>query len=258
MTIKNSVSFSYDGVDSSQYKIINVSHGTTSLPEEAFMAERDVEMVQIAGRSEPYFIKSKSLPLQIDLQFVFKEGFGANREHICNVSKWLFKDYYKPLIFSDMPDKIYYCMYVGDMDLLHNCRDEGLIELVMSNIDPYARSQFMETIWFEPEDEIVIDNTGDIVVSPIVYIEIMDDDMDFILYNQTNETRVKFEHLTLGDEIELDLNYGTVDVTNGGINVYRYKNLKIDTLKLDVGTNELMVVQDDGWKVKLKYQFRYL
>ncbi len=257
MTIKNSVSFTYDGVNSDKYKIINVSHDA-SFPEEIFMAERDVEMIQIAGRYEPYFIKSKSLPLQIDLQFAFKEGFGTDREHIRNVSKWLFKDYYKPLIFSDMPDKIYYCMYEGDMDLLHNCRDEGLIELVMSNIDPYARSQFMETIWFEPEDEIVIDNMGDIAVPPIVYIEAMDDDMDFILYNQTNETRVRFNNLTLGDEIELDLHYGTVEASNGDVDVSRYENLKIDTLKLDIGTNKLWVVQDDGWKVKLKYQFKYL
>ena len=85
--IKDSLTFEYNGIDSSVYKLINVNYNV-GLFEEDFLPEQELFAEQIPGRDDLYLLGSKTMPLQIDLTFAFEEGF---EENIKNVSRWLFK-----------------------------------------------------------------------------------------------------------------------------------------------------------------------
>ncbi len=256
MPIKDSLYFSYDGVNSNTHKLINVNYNV-GLFEEYFLPEQELYIEQIPGRDDPYYLGNKKYPLQIDLEFAFEEGFGEKNEYIQDVSRWLFQDYYQPLIFSNAQDKIYYCMYVGDPNLLHNCIKDGLIQISMRNIDPYARSPFYESDIYASVENIVFDNLGDVELLPIIQLEILQD-TDFTLINNGNGTEMKFAGLLNGDVLEIDLKYEMINATNGGNKVYRYDNLIVDNLKLDVGENQLGVVEHtNNWNMKLKYQYKF-
>lgn len=258
MPIKDSLYFNYDGINSTEHKLINVNFNV-GLFDEYFLPEQELYIKQVPGRDDPYYMGNKKHPLQIDLEFAFEEGFGADNEYIQNVSRWLFQeDYYKPLIFSNAQDKIYYCMYVGDPNLLHNCNKDGLIQISMRNIDPYIRSPFYESDIYTSVENITFDNLGDVELLPIIQLEILQD-TDFTLINNTNETEMKFTGLLNGDVLEVDLRYQMINATNGENKIYRYDNLITDNLRIDVGENQLSVVEHaNNWNMKLKYQYMFL
>ncbi len=258
MPIKDSLYFNYDGINSTEHKLINVNFNV-GLFDEYFLSEQELYIKQMPGRDAPYYMGNKKHSLQIDLEFAFEEGFGEDNEYIQNVSRWLFQeDYYKPLIFSNAQDKIYYCMYVGDPNLLHNCNKDGLIQISMRNIDPYIRSPFYESDIYTSIESITFDNLGDVELLPIIQLEILQD-TDFTLINNTNETEMKFTGLLNGDVLEVDLRYQMIDATNGENKIYRYDNLITDNLRIDVGENQLSVVEHaNNWNMKLKYQYMFL
>lgn len=257
LMIHDSLYFNYDGIDSTTYKLINVNYNVT-LCEELFLPEQELYTVQIPGRDDSYFMDSKRLPLQINLQFAFDEGFGENNEHIQAVSRWLFQDYYKPLIFSEQEYKIYHCMYVGDPNLLHTCNKEGLIEIVMQNISPYAYSPFYESEIYTSTKNIVFDNAGDVAIQPILILETIEN-TSFTLVNESNQTELRLKELLAGDALEIDLEYGMVNATNNGKKICRYDNLTVDNLRMDVGENLLSVVEHaNDWQIKFKYQYKFL
>ena len=251
--IKDSLIFTYDGRNSSDYNLTNVNY-ETGLFEEDFLPEQELYMEQIPGRDDPYYLGNKKLPLQINLSFYLEEGFSDIRE----ISQWLFQDYYKPMIFSNVPNKIYYCKYVGESNLLHSCNDEGLILITMRNIDSYSRSPMQATTMYENTNEIEINNAGDTKLFPIVELEILENIDIFTIVNDTNNTALKFEDLLAGDKLEIDLLYKMINATNGGNKIYRYDNLTLNTFELEVGANDLFISKKNGWKVKFKYQYRYL
>lgn len=252
--IKDSLTFEYNGIDSSAYKLINVNYNV-GLFEEDFLPEQELFAERIPGRDDPYLLGSKTMPLQIDLEFAFTEGFGEDDKYIRDVSRWLFQEYYKPLIFSNAPDKIYYCIYDGEPNLLHNCNKEGLIQITMRNIDPYARSPLYETEMYESVEEIEIDNSGNIEIFPLIELEVLDNIDILLLTNDTNDTVLRFDNLLAGDELEIDLRYQVVDAFNGNKKVFRYDNMARNTFKLAVGANKLFVTPiDKDWKMKFKYQ----
>jgi len=246
--IKDSLTFEYNGIDSSVYKLINVNYNV-GLFEEDFLPEQELFAEQIPGRDDLYLLGSKTMPLQIDLTFAFEEGF---EENIKNVSRWLFQDYYKPLIFSDMPHKIYHCMYIGDTNLLHTSK-EGLIEISMRNIDSYARSQF-QSMSFQSVNDVTINNLGDTELLPIIELDILENMDIFTIVNKTNGTALKFENLLAGDKLEVDLYYKIINNNVG----FRYDNLTLNTFLLETGVNNLYISKKEGWKVKMRYQYRYL
>ena len=250
MPIKDSIYFNYDGVCSDEFGIINVAYDV-GMYEEPFSPEQEIHEVIIPGRDDPYFVESKRLPLQIDLQFAFRDGFGENNCYLNNASRWLIRDYYKPLIFSEQPEKIYYCVYVGQTNLLHNCNSEGFIEISMRNIDPYARSPFYQTEVYESPAIIEFNNIGDVDIKPIIQLNIIDD-TSITIINNTNNTSLEILDLNAGDLVEIDTNYGTIK----GV---AYGDMEINNFKLDVGENKLLIAEHDkDWLIKLKYQYKFL
>lgn len=138
MTIRSSEYFIFDGIPSNDFGIINVNI-SSGMQEEPFVAGREIREVSIRGNDRPYFQGVQRQPLQFNVSFAFEERW--NKELISKVARWLTgHEYYKPLIFSDEPEKIYYAIFVDSPTLVHNCLSEGYINLTVRCDSPYVYS----------------------------------------------------------------------------------------------------------------------
>mgnify|MGYP001064795372 FL=1 len=138
MAIRSSEYFIFDGIPSNSFGIINVNI-SSGMQEEPFVAGREIRETSIRGNDRPYFQGIDRQPLQFNVSFAFEERW--NRELINKVARWLTDhEYYKPLIFSDEPEKIYYALFVDNPTLIHNCLSEGYINLTVRCDSPYVYS----------------------------------------------------------------------------------------------------------------------
>jgi len=107
-------------------KLLNVSL-SSSLYEESFGSSREIQEIEIKGRDKPYFQRIKKSPLSFNLNFAFTETW--DDDLIYNIKSWLLQDYYKPMVFSDNPEIIYYCVCVSEPKIIHNGLKQGYCSL---------------------------------------------------------------------------------------------------------------------------------
>jgi predicted phage tail component-like protein len=139
ITIKESLYFTFNGISSKNYNIMNVNVDTGVMKEEYFGAPQTIIEETVRGRDKPYFKQVKKEPLEISVTFAFDGSW--TEQKLREVRQWLLEPkYYAPLIFSDDPEKIFYCLYINEPLLLHNCMKEGYITLNFRCNDAYAYS----------------------------------------------------------------------------------------------------------------------
>ncbi|MDR6779319.1 MULTISPECIES: distal tail protein Dit [Paenibacillus] len=163
ITIRESLYFSYAGIQSDFYGIVNVNM-SSGMQEEVFAASRSINEVSIKGRDKPYFQSTKKEPLKFNVSFAFEDKWDDVK--IREVAIWLTEQsYYQPLFFSEDPEKIYYALCVDDINLVHNCLRQGYITLAFRCDAPYAYSSIYNPPvykWrYQPFDVQVNDTNGD-------------------------------------------------------------------------------------------------
>ncbi|MGG1650408.1 distal tail protein Dit [Paenibacillus sp. NRS-1775] len=162
MTIRDSLFFSYAGIQSDFYGIVNVNM-SSGMQEEIFAASRSINEVSIKGRDRSYFQNTKKEPLKFNVSFAFLDKWDDVK--IREVARWLTEQsYYQPLFFSDDPEKVYYAICVDDINLVHNCLKQGYITLTFRCDAPYAYSPIYTPPvyqWrYQPFDVQVNDTNG--------------------------------------------------------------------------------------------------
>src|SRR5690606_14076437 len=99
---------------------------------------------------------------------------GLSETEVRKIANWLNQSFYKPLVFMDRPSRIYYAMYDGSMELLHNGIENGYVQLEMKCDSPYSYKPVVTTPHYEYtsgiSNTVTIKNTGDVEVQPIVTI----------------------------------------------------------------------------------------
>lgn len=255
MSIKESLYFTYDDIDSRDMGIINVGMEAGMLSE-PFLPEQEIYEVEIAGKESPYFQKIKKRPLVLTLSFAFEETWNESLIH--RVKRWLAEqEYYKPMIFSEMPEKIFYCIYTGSPELLHNGLKQGVVQNITFRCNsPYVYSPFYESEIYdfsestEPE-ELIFVNEGDTEIWPQMLIEIQEDGDMSIANLSDGGKKLKFTELVNGERIFIDneMEIITTDI----IGTYRYDNHNGVFLRMLRGINNLHITG----KVKLQFKYRY-
>lgn len=160
--MKQSINFHYDGVYS-QDMDVHIAWNSSGAFEENFLPNRRIIEKKIANREKPYFQRVEHEPLSFPLSFAIcnLEDEEAKRK----LARWLFQPYYKPLIFSSNPNRVFYAMIEGDSKLIHNGAMEAYIELNIRCDSPYAYTyeKTQELIEFRNTNtgsEIIIDKTN--------------------------------------------------------------------------------------------------
>lgn len=131
------IHFSYDGVNSTEFGLLNVKLDG-GMFDETFLPTRSINETSTSGNERPYFTSVSNSPLSFSLSFAFEHYYDDVK--IREVARWLMKDYYKPFYMLNNPDRIFYCMVDGDSRLVHNGLKQGYLSLNMRCDSPYSYS----------------------------------------------------------------------------------------------------------------------
>lgn len=132
-----SMSFTYDGVNSEDFGVMMVN-SNTGLFKEPFLAARSITEKSIAGRDVPLFGGVSEKPLSFPLTIFIEEW--EKRDNLRAIARWLNQKEYKPLWFETDPDRRFYALIDGTPVLNHNGIKEGFITLNVRCMTHYMSS----------------------------------------------------------------------------------------------------------------------
>lgn len=172
MTRKQSLYFTYDGRDSRDLGIVQIQKGN-GLFEESFMPVRTIVEEMIPGRDEPYYYGTSLTPIEDDIVLYTDNELTTRQvEEICD---FLFAPYYKPLTFSDNPERIYFAMFIGDAKLIHNGAEQGYFSIKFRCNSPYSFSPvYNRAAYISSESsytELEVINSGIGEVFPVIEVQ---------------------------------------------------------------------------------------
>lgn len=138
--MKESINFTYDGQSNEKFGVYLANIGG-GLYNEPFLPNRKIVEKRIASREKPYFQGMEASPLQFSITIVIKEWDLAQNKRA--IARWLFQDYYKPLIFESNPERVFYALIEGDAQLHHNgittgVQEQAYVTLNVRCDSPYA------------------------------------------------------------------------------------------------------------------------
>lgn len=256
MTIRSSLYFSYANIQSTNYGIINVNIDS-GIQEEPLTSEILINEVKIRGRDKPYFQSLEKYPLQFSVSFAFEDTWDEDK--IREVTRWLCnQNYYQPLFFSDNITRIYYALVVESPTLVHNCLQQGYINITFRCDSAYTYSSIYTSSLYDfslsSPNTIEFTNNGDIDLKPEISI-LKYGNGDISIFNQSNGNKeFKFTGLTDQEELYVDCDREYIESNING--VYRYANFNDQYLSLLRGVNVLNVVGQ--CKIQFRYQFKTL
>lgn len=136
--IKKSEYFIFNNIPSSDFGILNVSV-TSGMQEEPFVSNRTILEDKVRGRNKPYFYGIEEDPLEFKVTFAFEDVWDFDK--IRAVARWLTSSKeYKPLIFSDYVERIFYAVFIDESTVVHNSLNQGYVELNVRCNSPYSYS----------------------------------------------------------------------------------------------------------------------
>ncbi|TPF17923.1 distal tail protein Dit [Priestia megaterium] len=248
-----SVDITFDGIHSSQLDLTQV-YVDSGLFEEKFVAPRAINEVTIRGNDTPYYQGVSLSPLEFTVKLYFEEGFTS--ETIRNVARWLIKNDYKPLTFDSNPERVFYAMFIGDSNLIHNGCEQGYIVLNVRCNSPYSYSKLKDSDDFHINGEQMIEimNDGDLPINPIMDIyKIGRGSLRIDNFSRRDEP---FEFDILEDEETLEVDNEEAIITTSISNTDRYDNFNENFLTLERGVNRLLI--KGSCIIRFRYQFVFL
>ena len=266
--ILSSEYFMYDSINSVNMKMMNVSM-STSLYEEPFAAQREIKEIKIRGRNKPYYQGIEKSPLVLNLNFAFTETWDDALMH--RVKSWLLKDYYKPMIFSEDLDKIYYCVCVSDSKTLHNGLMQGYCTLQFRCDSSYAYSP-VYTFQYDLSVNSVngtvktINNLGTVDSFPTLSFTKIGDgsgQSDVSIVNLSNGSiESKFTTSTdstiisgIVDDETINCDSERQNISTSLSGVYRYDVFNGNYLYLVPGNNRLLIKGNAIFTIQTEYRY---
>ena len=266
--ILSSEYFMYDGINSIDMKMMNVSM-STGLYEEPFSAPREIKEIKIRGRNKSYFQRIEKSPLTLNLNFAFTETWNDDLMH--RVKSWLLRDYFKPMIFSQDLDKIYYCVCVSEPKTLHNGLKEGYCTLEFRCDSSYAYSpvytfQYDLSVNSVNGTVVTINNLGNENAYPTVeFLKVGDGsgESNISVTNLSNSSIVSEFTVSQDSQITsgiVDDETVTVDSERQSISsslsgIYRYDVFNGNYLYLVPGNNRLLIKGNAIFTIQTEYRY---
>lgn len=273
--IRESLHFRFDGRDSHEFSLLNVSVGE-GLYEEPLIGNRIINKKNVPGNPISYVTSVEREPMRFPLRFYFKDGF--NDDLIQEIIKWLDVEYYAPLSFSSNFDRVYYAMPVDDMQLVHNGLKQGYVELTMECNSAYRFSPTRTTGWLdftheveppppydpckcricrridyvEAEHEFTLNNPGDLDVKPFIQIKKKwDGDIKIENLSVYNQIMI-LSNLKDGEVITIDCDKEYIETNLP--NTYRYKDFNDVYLSIPYGKNKSIRVTG-SCHIRVDYEY---
>lgn len=256
MTIRESLYFSYAGIKSTDYKLLNVNQNG-GLFEETFLPTRSIIEEKVQGRDNPYFFGFDYSPLQFSVSFAFEDTWDDDR--IRKVCSWLKQPYYQPLFFSNDINRIFYCVVVDDSQIIHNGMKQGYLNLTFRCNSPYTYTPTTLSPTYDYSvntsgTDLTFINLGSEPCQPDIWIQKIGNG-DISIVNLSDGGR-EFKFTGLVDQEELNVDCENQDIETNLSGTYRYNNFNNKFLTFPPGTNYLKVY--GNCKLQFRYRFKTL
>ena len=231
-TIKDKLYFKYAGVDSRSFGLISVVLDS-GMFEETYVASREVEETRIPNRIKPFFRKFNEEKLTFELVLAFEKQFTDT--DLKNIQKWLFQDYYQPLVFENHQNKIFNCVAVGDSSIVHNGLQEGYITVTMECDGPrvYGEPHHL-TFSKGTRPTFTIENDGDDEVP--LFISMANTDAGTFQFNRVfddiDSYNVKVNNIQFNENIIVRSDYEQFETDRPDI--FHYDDITGDLSKLSI------------------------
>lgn len=152
--IKSSMDFHFNGHNSSELGIINVSVDD-GLYDEPLFSSREIIEEKTRWNPKPYFNGVEEQCKRFELTFTFTDEVKMNKRALRNVMRWLGRnDRYSEMWFLDdceinpktmerdisRPKRIYFAMLEGESTVYHAGVEQGYITLTFKTNSPYCYS----------------------------------------------------------------------------------------------------------------------
>jgi predicted phage tail component-like protein len=252
------LNFKYDGIDNDYYgvSLVRVSSGLTEFN---FGVNRNIIEEKLKGKN-PYDFGNDEEPISFTLTIakIDQNDLKWSLENRKDISKWLFQEDYKPLIFEDNPEIVFYCRAIKGQRF-DNCSKEGYIDIEMRCNAPYVYSN-PTTIAYDltnkSEQIITINNISNVddFYFPEVEFELTGTTTGFSIINNTDKGReFKFTGLTPLEIVYTNNETRNIISSLESTDIYRYDNFNKNWLRLLCGENILKI--SGGCKVKVRNNF---
>jgi phage-related protein len=257
--IKESLWFSYAGEYSYDYGIMNVNVSSSGMMSEPFGASRKVNEVKIKGNDKPYFQNIEYEPLEFDLELAFSDIYDS--EKIRRVARWLCgQTYYKPMFFQENLDRVFYCLAIGEPELVHTGASQGYIKITMHCDSPYSYTPIQLGTEYNLSSngaggtQITFANNGDVACHPEIWITKVNNGDVRIVNNTNGGKEFKFTGLLNNEVVYVDNEMQHIETSLA--NTYRYSNFNNNYLEMVRGNNILMVY--GTCKIQFRYYFKLI
>jgi phage-related protein len=170
LTFKSEISFTFASTPTTDFSLYNVNI-SSGMQEEFLTHSRNVLETKIRGNSMPYFQDIEREPLEFTIYCAFEDE--KDEDEIEEIINWLCNySYYQPLYFGSQTDRIYYAMVCNDPKYIHNCLDQGYLEITFRCHDAYAYSaeNTSDTYTTSATPTATLTNDGYLNVYPTIYI----------------------------------------------------------------------------------------
>jgi phage-related protein len=241
-----------ESVDLEVY-LVKMSTGFFTSP---FLSDKEIIEEEVIGVDKPYFFGTHRKPLILNLTLSTLDNLWTIEKRR-EVARWLDTNTYELFYSHDDKNKLYYCQYIGGIDLNDTGSMQGYIEVQMRCDSPYAYSPFYETVIYDYGSG----NTGiyefynysdDIIRPEIEIFSYSDGNMS--IQNMTDANSGSFEFTGLFEDEIIYVDCENEVITTSLANTYRYSSFNDKYLFLPRGINRLKI--NGEIRVTLRYQFK--
>lgn len=196
---------------------------------EVFLADKSIVETSIAGNDNPYFERVERKPLSFPLTIYIEEWH--ERDNLRQIARWLDVDYYKPLIFGSNHDRIYYAIFEGASELIHNGAKSGYITLNVRCDSPYTYSR---KLTYDLRTNPIILNFGDKKVYPKFRIYNRTNNNDITVTNKTTNQSFTISNLLVNESVFIDMKHEDIISSLEDLGVYRYSDYAGEQIELRI------------------------
>lgn len=247
-TFKEEIYFSYDGVSSRDFGLIAVDLGS-GLFEEDLGPSRSIVKTETAKGNKTIFHGIKEESRNLSLTLAFEEGF--DDALIDDIVRWLFKGYYKPLIFEKNPNRIMFAMLEGSSQIIHNGIEQGYFTINLDTNSPYIFSEEKtNTKTITTSGVLAVTNQGHLDAYPELSIKKVGAGDLTIGIDGRN---VKITNLDNNEDIYIDTEREIIETSKLG--AYRYDSIvagELEDLHVGYGVKEYVITGS----CQISYRFR--
>jgi len=254
--IKSSLSFTYNNQLSTDFGVYNVSI-QDGLYEEPFLPSSEIIEITTKSRDIPFFQSIKRKPFEFNITFAFLEAWSESK--LADLARLFYVEYYAPMVFSESPDKIYYCIPVGDPIITHQ-GTQGYVTLNFRCNAPWAVSPVYSSPIYDLTSntasgtQISITNNGDLPMYLLISVEIISGSTFSIQNLSDGGKSISFTGLDVGEILEI--NTSDESILTSKLLTYRYDQMEGEFLTITRGVSRILI--KGNIKIQFQYQFRLL